>query len=204
MAALPGWYGKLPSLGDFVGRRLPPAFVDRWDNWLQDVLQATRQRFGPQWSERYLVSPIWRFACAPGVIDDRIWTGVMMPSVDSANRYFPLTIAQAHAGFDATELRDAPLLTAWDRMATAALEALQNDLTPDQLDQQLASGETADGAAPPSSALVSLIRDEAPCATLWFADGSDRVSLSHVFDRLPAGDQAVVLIDDERSDIVLS
>lgn len=202
--ALPGWYGKLPALGDFVGRRLPPAFVDRWDDWLQDVLQATRQRFGPDWSQRYLVSPIWRFACAPGVIDGRIWTGVMMPSVDSANRYFPLTIAQPHDDFTALALRDGPLLAAWDHMAAAALDALQHDLTPDALDERLQARAADDPGAPADSALVSLIRGEAPCATLWFADGSDRVNLSHVFDRLPGGDQAVVLIDDERSGVVLS
>ena len=28
---IPGWYGKIPSLGDFASRRLPQSFVAAWD-----------------------------------------------------------------------------------------------------------------------------------------------------------------------------
>ena len=34
-----GWYGKLPSAGDFLGRRLPPEFQGPWDRWLQHGLR---------------------------------------------------------------------------------------------------------------------------------------------------------------------
>ena len=30
----PGFWGKLPAAGDFVGRRLPAAFVEPWDRWV--------------------------------------------------------------------------------------------------------------------------------------------------------------------------
>src|SRR5690606_36950533 len=30
----PGFYGKLPSRGDFVSRRLPADFIGQWDAWL--------------------------------------------------------------------------------------------------------------------------------------------------------------------------
>ena len=30
--AAAGWYGKLPTLGDFASRRLDNDFVDIWDN----------------------------------------------------------------------------------------------------------------------------------------------------------------------------
>ena len=30
-----GFFGKLPSHGDFLSRRLPRSFVDPWDSWLQ-------------------------------------------------------------------------------------------------------------------------------------------------------------------------
>ena len=39
-AAAAGWYGKLPGLGDFAMRRLPPEFVSHWDAWLQSGLHA--------------------------------------------------------------------------------------------------------------------------------------------------------------------
>ena len=31
---VPGWFGKLPGLGDFASRRLPDTFVAAWDRWL--------------------------------------------------------------------------------------------------------------------------------------------------------------------------
>ena len=40
---LPGWYGKLPALGDFASRRLPPEFVEPWDRWLAAGLAAWRE-----------------------------------------------------------------------------------------------------------------------------------------------------------------
>jgi type VI secretion system protein ImpM len=97
-AATPGWFGKMPFLGDFASRRLPQAFIAPWDEWVQHSIAASRAQLGEQWLDIYLHSPIWRFALWPGVIGDTSggdtgWAGVMMPSVDKVGRYFPLTIA---------------------------------------------------------------------------------------------------------------
>lgn len=91
----PGFYGKFPHLGDFVMRRLPRDFVDAWDHWLQAGISASRERLGEAWLDRYLVSPIWRFALSPGLCGSNAWAGILMPSVDRVGRYFPLTIAAA-------------------------------------------------------------------------------------------------------------
>ena len=32
-ATVPGWYGKLPALGDFASRRLEPGWIAGWDGW---------------------------------------------------------------------------------------------------------------------------------------------------------------------------
>jgi type VI secretion system ImpM family protein len=94
-SGIPGFFGKLPSRGDFVSRRLPKDFVERWDAWLQGALAASRAELGHDWLEIYLTSPIWRFAFAPGVCGEQAQIGVMMPSVDKVGRYFPLTAAIA-------------------------------------------------------------------------------------------------------------
>ncbi len=94
-ATVAGWYGKIPALGDFASRRLPPAFVDTWDAWLQRSLAASRADLLEHWHETYLSSPIWRFALLPGACDNSGWAGIMMPSVDKVGRLFPLTIAVA-------------------------------------------------------------------------------------------------------------
>lgn len=89
----PGYFGKLPGFGDFVTRRLPRSFVEPWDNWLQQSVLGARERLGVSWLETYLTSPIWRFAVTPGLCGPSGWTGLVMPSVDSVGRHFPLTIA---------------------------------------------------------------------------------------------------------------
>ena len=46
-----GFYGKLPSEGDFVTRRLPWEFTAAWDDWLQQGMQASREACRPCWSQ---------------------------------------------------------------------------------------------------------------------------------------------------------
>src|SRR5262249_11485116 len=92
-AAIPGWYGKLPSLGDFASRRLPVEFVKAWDACLQEVISASRDALGERWFDASLTMPIWRFVFLPGLVTQSGWAGVMMPSVDRVGRHFPLTIA---------------------------------------------------------------------------------------------------------------
>lgn len=87
-----GLYGKLPSHGDFLRRRVSDAFVARWDAWLQDSIAASRRMLGERWLEIYLTSPAWRFACGPGVVGPVGVAGILAPSVDRVGRYFPLTI----------------------------------------------------------------------------------------------------------------
>jgi type VI secretion system protein ImpM len=79
----PGFYGKLPAAGDFVIRRLPPAFVRAWDRWCARHLVP---RLGGTWPPGGI-----RFL-HPGPV-----TGVVVPSTDRAFRPFPLTLAAAAA-----------------------------------------------------------------------------------------------------------
>ena len=87
-----GLYGKLPSHGDFLRRRVSDAFVDVWDEWLQQSVVASRLALGQDWLDVYLTSPVWRFACDAGVCGSRGYAGLMAPSVDRVGRYFPLTL----------------------------------------------------------------------------------------------------------------
>lgn len=89
----PGIYGKLPSNGDFVSRRLPTTFVEPWDRWLQESIANSRDQLGERWLDIYLTSPVWRFTLASGAAGQSAWAGLLMPSVDRVGRYFPLTLA---------------------------------------------------------------------------------------------------------------
>lgn len=89
----PGFYGKLPTRGDFVERRLAKSFVQVWDEWLQKGISASQKELGKNWLAAYLTSPIWYFVTAPGLIDEHSYQGVQIPSVDKVGRYFPLCVA---------------------------------------------------------------------------------------------------------------
>jgi type VI secretion system protein ImpM len=92
---VPGFFGKIPSHGDFVTRELSRAFIDVWDLWLQAGIADSKARLGERWLDVYLTSPIWRFGLVPGICGASAWAGILMPSVDRVGRYFPLTIATA-------------------------------------------------------------------------------------------------------------
>lgn len=90
-----GWYGKIPATGDFITRRMPPAFSESWDRWLQSAIAGSRDRLGGRWRDTFLSMPIWRFVLSPGMLTSNAWAGIMAPSVDAVGRYFPLAVASA-------------------------------------------------------------------------------------------------------------
>ena len=201
-ASLSGFFGKLPSRGDFIGRQLPKTFVAPWDAWLQAAIAHSRAQMGEElWREYYCTSPIWRFALGPGLCGADAYAGIMMPSMDRVGRYYPLTIAAPLAP-------DHPLLALssagefWfqqaEQLALAALERDELDL--DAFSQQVAAlgapllsnlstanathgnawycplPESLDffGAAP---ALANhLLRRAFPQPSLWWTEGSEWIA----------------------------
>lgn len=87
-----GFFGKLPSNGDFIERRVGGAFHDLWDNWLQQSMVESQRELGGRWLDCYLTSPMWRFFLCDGVAGPASYAGVLLPSVDRVGRYFPLTV----------------------------------------------------------------------------------------------------------------
>lgn len=191
----PGFYGKLPALGDFAARRLPTAFITPWDAFLQAGLAASRLRFGAAWTGHFLSAPVWRFLLAPGVLGAPGWIGILLPSVDRVGRYFPLTIAAPlpAQAFDARGMLRAA--AAWfSAVETIALGALSPRVGPEALDAGLA------GIAP-----LSLPRPAgaAPATphTLWWTMGSE-IAPECVLasDALPADDRFCALLDGRWQD----
>lgn len=148
-AALPGWFGKLPSLGDFASRRLDPAFIEYWDTWLADGLLALRQQQPDTWLDAYLQAPSWCFLLMPGSLPGALgplgrlaWAGVLMPSVDRVGRYFPFTLALPLSALSSSEtLLPAQVQALWPwlaRLDDLAADALQDDWTVEQVEAELA------------------------------------------------------------------
>jgi len=87
-----GLYGKLPTHGDFLRRRVADDFVAGWDVWLQQCIATSRSILKDAWLDTYLTSPVWRFALTPHVCGAAAVAGIIVPSVDRVGRYFPLTL----------------------------------------------------------------------------------------------------------------
>lgn len=174
---IPGWYGKLPTLGDFASRRLEPAFIDPWDAWLAEGIAGLRNQAGESWLDAYLASPVWRFVLMPGALPglDTAMGGVLMPSVDRVGRYFPLTLAAPLQNPPTSSAQLEALLGWLHQLDDAAADALHDDWTVEQLEAELARLPW-DGAptAPPegTEALNTVLQGHAQHAVLPHAGRS--------------------------------
>jgi type VI secretion system protein ImpM len=196
-----GFFGKIPSHGDFVRRNLPHAFVDPWDEWLQQAVAASKTELGEAWLNTYLTSPVWRFVLQPGVCGDEGWAGILMPSVDRVGRYFPLTVA-ASLGEAAQPFQLASRARTWFEAAeNVALQVLEQDhVDADALGESISgiddsslksesddlpalaggawglriTGGDGPGLAPAVS--HELVRFQVGVYSLWWNDGSDDLS----------------------------
>ena len=172
---LPGWYGKLPSLGDFASRRLPPLFVEPWDRWLAAGLASWRQR-DEAWLEVFLAAPTLRFALGAGLPFGKSpgYAGVLMPSVDRVGRYFPLTIVRPRAA------GEAQVPVAWlETLERLAVAALEGDWSAERLDAEL--GALDDEAAPADAEPAWPQRGR----TLWWCERDGRMSVPATMTGLP-------------------
>lgn len=191
----PGFFGKLPSHGDFIQRGLPGAMLEALDAWLQQAVAVSREQLAERWLDTYMTSPLWRFALTPGCLDGNGWLGLLTPSVDSVGRYYPLVIA-APLPMDSAPV--ATLLAAGDwfgALEDAALSALQDPLTADDLNRRLdclpslaAEHRTAGrigqqaplSAEPAGAAEMTRLLDwscaaSANASSIWRTAGSERI-----------------------------
>ena len=212
-----GFFGKVTSHGDFVARRLAPAFRQPWDGWLQAGLQLSKTALGPGWRATYLSSPIWRFTLAPGVCGEPGWAGLLMPSVDRVGRHFPLTLACALAA--STPLPDCVTAHgAWyAQLEALALSSLAEHFSLDDFDAALSAVVFPHGALLASAGPVIALDPTRPLADannsglmraiagaalagqcLWWTDGSPQVAPCMLVSRgLPPPAAFVALLDGD-------
>jgi type VI secretion system protein ImpM len=176
-SAIPGWYGKIPALGDFASRRLPPEFLTPWEDWLMTSLRSSRAALSDRWRDTFLQAPIWRFLLFPDVCGPSSWAGILMPNVDNVGRHYPLTIALS---VPASAISFAKLLTdfaLYPMLEDAARSTLDLTATVDEFEHRL-SGISHDIPAQRevvSAGVVSL-------ATGWQIDSKPKDSSPVTFD----------------------
>ncbi len=89
----PGFFGKIPMRGDFVGRRIDGHLRQTLDQWLSASITASRKALGQDWSDAYHHAPLWRFVLTAGIVGSEPIAGILMPNADNFGREFPLVIA---------------------------------------------------------------------------------------------------------------
>jgi type VI secretion system protein ImpM len=183
-----GFYGKLPARGDFVRAGLPRDFTDRWDDWLQAVIAGSHASMGEAWLPAFLEAPVWRFALPPGMCGERAVLGLMLPSVDKAGRYFPLTFAALRPGaFGATGSGPE---NAWlDQCEAAGRDALELDTPPQEIADALGMPDLSDDAASPGDGV-------------WWSDGSPRVKpVRMILHRMPDAPTYAAMLGADAADL---
>ena len=196
---VPGWFGKMPNLGDFASRRLPDGFVHRWDSWLQSGMAEARDDLTQDWLAGYLVAPIHRFWLAPGLLGEAGWAGLLMPSVDRVGRHFPLTLAQPLAALDAA-------LAARDWYAsldTVARQVLDVHFTVDDLERALAGLADAPPARLDDAARRLAQRlldggDGAAARSVWWCDDAREAARFDCYAELPSPSALAAMLGARR------
>lgn len=170
-----GFFGKVPTVGDFVSRRVPVEIQRQWDNWLQRGLSVSQNQLGPDWLDFFLTSPVWHFSCSPGVLGDNHWSGVMIPSVDRVGRYFPLTMLAEWPASPALA-RQIPSAE-WFAQATAiVLTALMDPFDMDVFDLALQGMSLV--VPEPFENPVSIPQER---YSIWITQGSQRMGETCLF-----------------------
>jgi len=220
-SAAPGFYGKLPTRGDFVRRRLSPQLTARLDAWLQQAMIASQRELGSEWLHAYLNCPIWRFALARGSLGVEPAAGLLMSSVDRVGRYFPLLIvartppelapvliaAACEPWFSAAE---AVLLRALDpRLAFEDFDALVAALGALTPAAAASAGERRRPVEPPVFPPAHLGADQRPApeydpaqdgATLWWLPCGEDVRTSVLrYEGMPSPNQYAAMLRHHQS-----
>lgn len=173
-----GFYGKLPSRGDFVRSCLAAGLIDMLDDWITARVGHAKTIFGDAFETLWYRAPGWRFALRPGVLDplDAV-SGIWLPSIDASGRCFPLVMAIRHS-------RDHTLADALEPLGTILHHAVVNGDNPDLLQARL---ETCCAEIEPRAATVEDV-------SRWWPDPAicDDVTLE---TGLPDDDSFLTLLD---------
>jgi len=132
-----GFYGKLPTYGDFIQKRLPTDFINPWHEWLQTGMLACREKDPEGWLTFYLNCPAWSFVLSAGICGEQAVAGVTIPSVDRVGRYFNFTMASL-LPTDICPAVFARTQSSWfDGLENLALSVLEEEMDQDAIEDSI-------------------------------------------------------------------
>ncbi len=109
------WFGKLPSAGDFISRRMPYAVQQFWDRWCAGGMEVMKERNQMSGWGFWGNTPKWAFVLPEQAGLPFGQLGVFAPSCDRVGRNFPFLVTTAVLGDNALNVleRAAPIALAW-------------------------------------------------------------------------------------------
>jgi type VI secretion system protein ImpM len=219
-----GFYGKLPTYGDFIQKRLPTDFINPWHEWLQSGMVACREKDPDGWMAFYLNCPAWSFVLSAGICGEQAVAGVTIPSVDRVGRYFNFTMASILPA-DTSPAVFAGTCGDWlDSLEDLALSVLEQEMDQDTIENlintssaelsmipalhttystgaehaKILSSESAGVTELVPELLHKLIANEHQRYGLWWHRGSSQVSAQLVrCAGMPTGDVYLGLMMNE-------
>jgi len=109
------WYGKLPSAGDFISRRMPYALQQFWDRWCASGMEVLKERNPVGGWALWGNAPKWAFLLPmqPGIGMGQL--GVLAPSCDRVGRNFPFLVITPVLAANASDIlpRAGSIALAW-------------------------------------------------------------------------------------------
>ena len=130
------WFGKLPSAGDFVSRRMDYAVQQFWDKWCAAGVEALKAGSSVTGLDVWGATPKWAFVLPvqPDVGTGQL--GVLAPSCDRVGRIFPFVVAVPLTPDQAAILLDRAALLGL-ALGQVVSHAQQNGLGIEAVDAEL-------------------------------------------------------------------
>jgi type VI secretion system protein ImpM len=116
------WFGKLPSAGDFISRRMPYALQQYWDRWCAGGMESLKERNPVSGWALWGAMPKWAFLLPAQSGVPFAQLGVISPSCDRVGRNFPFLVSTVLNAENAGRLipRAALIALAWSAAITEA------------------------------------------------------------------------------------
>ncbi|SQJ16934.1 Uncharacterized protein conserved in bacteria [Serratia rubidaea] len=132
-----GWYGKIPTAGDFLQRRLPDLVVSNWAQWFHNGLVNQKQNLPDNASNPFSNAPVWNFVIPATLGSQYIQMGCLLPARDRVGRHYPICAIRLFTP-EEWHIQQLNMAAEWYRqLGHTLLNGVRNSFSAEQIDQSL-------------------------------------------------------------------
>lgn len=190
-----GFFGKVPSHGDFISDGLERELIGTFDDWMRSGLHACADLFSGRWSEIFASSPPIRFIIERGIWGNCAYAGVLVPSADRVGRKYPLAIIAQLNSF-----RKHPRTLYLDDTWFMAAEALAETSMTGDFDMSRFNASVKKLRLPKpreeDDDAADMVRGRVPTSLWWHIDPVSRRARGLKFDGKPKASDFLRLFSD--------